>query len=60
VVEKDVQAMESYEARDCNMVRDKQLEFAQKDNKGTKYTLCQYLQRYVFIDLHEAYFCFFP
>jgi hypothetical protein len=37
----------------------KQLEFAQKDNKGSRYTPCQYLQRYVFTDLHEAYFCFF-
>jgi hypothetical protein len=24
------------------------------------YTPCQYLQRYVFTDLHEAYFGFFP
>jgi len=24
------------------------------------YTPCQYIQIYVFIDLHEAYFCFFP
>jgi hypothetical protein len=38
----------------------KQLEFTQKDNKGSRYTPHQYLQRYVFTDLHEAYFCFFP
>jgi hypothetical protein len=38
----------------------KQLEFTQKYNKGSRYTPRQYLQRYVFIDLHEEYFFFFP
>ena len=42
------------------MVRDKEVDFTQKDNKGSRYTLCRYLQRYVFTDLHEEYFCFFP
>jgi hypothetical protein len=34
----------------------KQLEFTQKDNKGSRYTPLQYLHKYVFTDLHEAYF----
>jgi hypothetical protein len=32
----------------------------QKDKKSSKYTSHQYLQRYVFTDLHEPYFCYFP
>jgi hypothetical protein len=42
------------------MVGDKSTRVREKDNKGSMYTPCQYLQRYVFTDLHEAYFCFFP
>jgi hypothetical protein len=38
----------------------KELEFMQKDNRNPKYTLHQYLERYVFTDLHEAFFCYFP
>jgi hypothetical protein len=38
----------------------KQLEFTQKDNKSFRYTPRQYLQSYVFTDLHEAYFGYFP
>jgi hypothetical protein len=38
----------------------KELEFAQKDNKNSKYTPHQYVERYVFIDLHKAFFCYFP
>jgi hypothetical protein len=38
----------------------KQLKFVQKDNRSSRYTLCQYLQKYVFIDLHEAFFSYFP
>jgi hypothetical protein len=42
------------------MVGDKETRVVQKDNRSSRYTPCQYLQRYVFTDLHEAYFCYFP
>jgi hypothetical protein len=38
----------------------KQLEFSQKDNKGSRYTPRQYLQIYVFTYFHETYLCYFP
>jgi hypothetical protein len=42
------------------MVTTKEIKFTQKDNRNPKYTLCQYLERYVFTNLHEAFFCYFP
>jgi hypothetical protein len=38
----------------------KKFDFAQKNNKTPKYSLCRYLERYIFTDLHEAFFCEFP
>ena len=38
----------------------KELEFSQKYNRNPKYTPCQYLERYVFTDLHETFFYEFP
>jgi hypothetical protein len=38
----------------------KKLEFMQKYNRRSTYTPHQYLQRYVFTNLHEAYFFYFP
>ena len=32
----------------------------QKDNRSSRYTPSQYMQRYLFIDLNEAYFYYFP
>jgi hypothetical protein len=37
----------------------KELEFAQKDSRNPKLTPCKYLEKYVFSDLHEAFFCDF-
>jgi hypothetical protein len=42
------------------MVGDKAVRVHKKDNKSSRYTPHQYLQRYVFTDLHEAFFCYFP
>jgi hypothetical protein len=42
------------------MVEKKELEFAQKDNKNLKITPSKYLDKYVFNDLHEVFFCDFP
>jgi hypothetical protein len=41
-------------------LKTKELEFAQKDNKNPKITPCKYLDKYVFSDLHEVFFCDFP
>jgi hypothetical protein len=38
----------------------KELEFAQKDNKNPKLTPRKYLDKYMFSDLHEVFFCDFP
>jgi hypothetical protein len=38
----------------------KEIEFMHKDNINPKYTQFQYFERFVFIDLHEAFFCYFP
>jgi hypothetical protein len=38
----------------------KEIKFAEKYNRNSKYKSRQYLERYVFIDLHEAFFCDFP
>jgi hypothetical protein len=37
----------------------KELEFAQKDNKNPKITSRKYLDKYMFRDLHEVFFCDF-
>jgi hypothetical protein len=41
-------------------LKTKELEFVQKDNKNPKLTPCKYLDKYVFSDLHEVFFCDFP
>jgi hypothetical protein len=41
-------------------LKTKELEFAQKDNKNPKITPHKYLDKYVFSDLHEVFFCDFP
>jgi len=38
----------------------KELNFTQKDNRSSGYTLHQYMQRCMFSDLHEAYLFYFP
>jgi hypothetical protein len=40
-------------------LRTKELEFAQKDNRNPRITPRKYLDKYVFIDLHEVFFCDF-
>jgi hypothetical protein len=41
-------------------LKTKELDFAQKDNKNPELTLCKYLDKYVFSDLHEVFLCDFP
>ena len=41
-------------------MRTKELEFAQKDNRNPRITPHKYLDKYVFTDLHEVFFCDFP
>jgi hypothetical protein len=41
-------------------LKTKELEFAQKDNRNLKLTPHKYLDKYVFNDLHEVFFCDFP
>jgi hypothetical protein len=41
-------------------LKTKELEFAQKDNRNLKLTPRKYLDKYVFSDLHEVFFCDFP
>jgi hypothetical protein len=41
-------------------LKTKELEFVQKDNKNPKLTPCKYLDKYMFSDLHEVFFCDFP
>jgi hypothetical protein len=41
-------------------IRKKELEFAHKDNQNPRITPHKYLEKYVFIDLHEVFFCDFP
>jgi hypothetical protein len=38
----------------------KEPEFASKDNIKPKFTPRKYLNKYVFSDLHEVFFCDFP
>jgi hypothetical protein len=40
-------------------LRTKELEFAQKDNRNPRITPHKYLDKYVFTDLHEVFFCYF-
>jgi hypothetical protein len=40
-------------------LKTKELEFAQKDNINPKLTPRKYLEKYVFNDLHEVFFCDF-
>jgi nucleoid-associated protein YejK len=41
-------------------LKTKELDFSQKDNKKPKLTLRKYLDKYMFSDLHEVFFCDFP
>jgi hypothetical protein len=41
-------------------LRTKELEFAQKDNRNPRVTHRKYLEKYMFIDLHEVFFYDFP
>ena len=41
-------------------LKTKELEFPEKDNRNPRVTLCKYLEKYVFTDLHEVFFCDFP
>jgi hypothetical protein len=41
-------------------LKPKDLEFAQQDNRNPRVTSCKYLEKYVFTDLHEVFFCDFP
>jgi hypothetical protein len=41
-------------------LRTKEMEFAQKDNRNPRVTPHKYLEKYVFTDLHEVFFCDFP
>jgi hypothetical protein len=38
----------------------KDLEFAQKDNRNPNLTPRKYMDKYVFNNLHEVFFCDFP
>jgi DNA-directed RNA polymerase len=40
-------------------LKTKELEFVQKDNKNPNLTPHKYLDKYVFSDLHEVFFCDF-
>jgi hypothetical protein len=40
-------------------LRAKELEFAQKDNRNPRIRPRKYLDKYVFTDLHEVFFCDF-
>ena len=37
-----------------------ELEFSHKDNKSSRFKTRQYLERYVFNELHESFFREFP
>jgi hypothetical protein len=41
-------------------LRTKELEFAQKDNRNPSITPHKYMDKYMFIDLHEVFFYDFP
>jgi hypothetical protein len=41
-------------------LRKKELDFEQNDNKNPRVTPHKYLEKYVFTDLHEVFFCDFP
>jgi hypothetical protein len=41
-------------------LRTKELEFSQKENRNPSITPHKYLDKYVFKDLHEVFFCDFP
>jgi hypothetical protein len=46
--------------KDSKLVEKKELEFTQKDNINPKITSCKYMNKYVFSDLLEVFFCDFP
>jgi hypothetical protein len=41
-------------------LRTKELAFVDKDNRNPRVTPHKYLEKYMFIDLHEVFFCDFP
>jgi hypothetical protein len=59
-IKRNVQTMESNEGEIESWLKTKELEFAQKDNRNPKITPHKYLDKYVFSDLHEVFFCDFP
>jgi hypothetical protein len=52
--------VEYNEGRDRDLVENKGADFVQKDNRNLKLTPCKYLEKYVFNDLHEVFFCDLP
>ena len=38
----------------------KEIEFERKDNRNPRITPRKYIEKYVFTDLHEVFFCDFP
>jgi hypothetical protein len=41
-------------------LKTKEIEFVQQDNINPRVTPRKYLEKYVFTDLHEVFFCDFP
>jgi hypothetical protein len=41
-------------------IRKKEMEFAQRDSKIPRVTPRKYIEKYVFTDFHEVFFCDFP
>ena len=41
-------------------LRTKEIKFSQKDNINPRVTPHKYVEKYVFTDLHEVFFCDFP
>jgi hypothetical protein len=41
-------------------LKTKEIEFVQQDNTNPRVTPHKYIEKYVFTDLHEVFFCDFP
>jgi hypothetical protein len=41
-------------------LKTREIDFSQQDNRNPRVTPCKYLEKYVFVDLHEVFFCDFP
>jgi hypothetical protein len=59
-LEGDVETVEPHKSRNQDWLRTKELEFAQKDNRNPIISTHKYMDKYVFTDLHEVFFCDFP